>query len=122
MSVFSKDDVQATATAMTAMRAPHRGDAGRMPRVSQPVVDGGANPAAFQRRVALPFMTGDEQQDSLVCRNCALQRAVNGFPGSIQVVAMKINDLIGFDATAAQSPVPSAVERCGTKVFGPLWG
>ena len=97
MSAAAKNDVEAAAPAVTAVRAAYRGDARRMARDREPVVNGGANPAAFDRRIAAPTMSGDEEDDARATSNRAFEDMVDRAPCSIETHAMKIQGHIGLD-------------------------
>ena len=94
------------------MRIPYRRDAQRMPGMGQPIMDRGPDPASFERRVPLPLMAGNQQQNPVPGSDRPLQRAVNGIPSAIEAVAVEIEDPVGIDPASAQSTIPPAVERC----------
>lgn len=77
----------------------------------QPVVDRGANPAAFERRFALALMPRDQQQYPVSGGNRALQSAIDRLPCPIEAVAMQIQRPVGLDPARSKSPVPTPVER-----------
>jgi hypothetical protein len=106
-----KDDVEASATAMASMRTPHRGDMTGMARMGQPIMHGGADPSSRHRRLAAPFVTGNEQKHAVAGGNRLLQREIDRGPCTIEVVAMEIEHSIGLDAPAAKAPVPAPVKR-----------
>ena len=106
---------------MAAMRAPHRGNPRCMPRHGQPVVNGGTNSAALQRWIAAPLVAGDQQQNPVTGSNSAIQRMVDGGPGSIQSMAVEIEHPVRLDPPGAEAAVPAAVECRRMQVFGTLW-
>jgi hypothetical protein len=88
----------------------------------QPVVHRSAYSAAFQRRLALALMSGDQQQDPVSGSNRPLQSMVNCLPRTIEAVAMQIQRPVGHDPAGAKASVPAAVERRRLQSFGPLRG
>lgn len=105
-----KHDIEASAAAMTPMRAAHRGDVTAMARMGQPVMHGGADPPPRHRRFAAPFVTGDEQEQAVASGNRPLQREVDRDPCAIEVVAMQVEYPVGLYPPAAKAPIPAPVE------------
>lgn len=70
-------------------------------------MDRGADPAALDRRVALPGMAGDQQDDPLLVNERLFNRPVDGLPGALQAVAMKVDDTIGLDHARAKPAIPA---------------
>lgn len=95
---------------MAPVGGPHRRDARGMAGCSQPIVHGRANSAPFERRLALPFMAGNQEQNPIAARNRALQRPIDRFPGAIEAVAVQVERPVGLDLAGLQAPVPSAIE------------
>ena len=96
---------------MAPVSRPYRGDARRMTGRRQPVVYGGANSPARQRRLAVPVVPRNQQQDPVSRGNCSLQPMVDCLPRPIEAVPVEIEDSIGFDPARAEAPVPTAIER-----------
>jgi hypothetical protein len=61
-------------------------------------MDDRPDPAALQRRFALPLMTRDKQQNPVSCRNRPLQRMIDRLPGSLKTMAVQIKRSIGCDS------------------------
>lgn len=96
---FTKNDVEAAASAVTAMRTPYRGNIRSMAGNCQPVMDSGPDPAAFERRFSPPFMARDQKENPVLGCNCSLQRSVDRFPGQIKTMAVEIEHSVGLDPT-----------------------
>ena len=78
--------------------------------MSEPVVHRRANPPAFDRRIARPVMTGDEQDDALAAVDRSFERAVDRPPGVVEVEPVEIHDPIRLDRAQLEPTVPAAVE------------
>ncbi len=109
--VLAKDYIQAAPAPMAAMRGSHRSDARGMARRGEPIVNGRPDPAARHRRLALPLMTGDEQDYPVARGRGLLQRMIDRVPRPVEIVTVKIECAIGSNAAATQALVPFAVER-----------
>ena len=105
---------------MAAMRAPHSGNPRRMAGNRQPVMNGGSNSAAFQRRIAFAFMPGNQEQYAISRGDGPLQRPVDRLPRPVQRMAVQVEHAIGFQAAGAEPSVPASIERGLLKGFGPL--
>lgn len=79
--------------------------------MGQPVVHGGANLAALDRRIAGAVVSGDQQQDAITAGDRLLQATIDRRPGSIEIEAVKVQDPVRLDRAAAKPLVPAAVER-----------
>ena len=101
------------------MSAAHRCNIGCVAGCGEPVVDGGPDSAALDRRVAGSVMAGDQQEDALPSPDRLFDVAVDGGPGAIQIEAVKIDHAVWFDCPAAQSFVPGPVQR-SSMYGGPL--
>jgi hypothetical protein len=77
----------------------------------QPIVHSGPNPASHERGIALPLMSGDQQQNPVAGIDRAFQGSIDRLPGAIEAVPVKIERPVRLDPAAAQTPVPAAVER-----------
>jgi hypothetical protein len=93
----AQDHVEAAAPAVAAMRGPDRGNSLSVARHCQPIMDGGANASALDRRIAWPGMTGDQQEHPFLVNQRLLQGAVDGLPRPLQVVTMQVDDAIRLD-------------------------
>jgi len=92
------------------MRAAHRSDRGGMARGGQPVVNGGADLAPFDGRLAGSMMPGDQQQDAITARDRLFQTEVDRRPGAVQVQSVKVEHTVGISPPGGQLPVPAAIE------------
>ena len=110
-SAPAQDDVEASATAVAGMGPPHRRNAPGMAGMGQPVVDRRPDPPALERRIALPFMAGDQQQYPLTPADRAFERLVDGQPCLIKAHAVEVENPLGIDPPGAQPPVPPPVQR-----------
>ena len=72
---------------------------------------GRADCAAPHRRVAAPFMAGDQQQQPVPTSNGTRQRVIDRAPGLIQAHPVKIDGAVGRNRSFAQPLVPAAVKR-----------
>ena len=109
--VSAKDNVEASASAVTAVRTPYRCDARGMAGNRQPVMNGGPDAPPFERRLSLALMPRDEEQDAVAGRDRTLQCPVDRVPRPIQAVPVKVHDPVGLDAARAQAAVPAPIER-----------
>ena len=82
---------------MPTMGAADRGDVPGMAGNCQPIVHSGSDSAPDERWVAAALMTGNQQDHSIVLRDRALQRPVDGLPGPVEAMAMEVEDAIGLD-------------------------
>ena len=73
---------------MTPMGTPDGGNARRMARGGEPVVDCGADAATLDRRIAWTMMTGHEKDDAVAAGNRSFQRAVDRLPGAVEIHAV----------------------------------
>src|SRR4051794_36371845 len=81
-----------------------------MARGGPPVVDGGAELAALDGRLAGAMMPSDQQQNAVTPRDRLLQTEVDRRPGAVQVQSVKVEDTVGLGAPGGKLPVPAAVE------------
>ena len=63
---------------MASVRAANGGNARCVPRSGKPIVNGRADAAALDRRLARPVMTGNEQDNPVAGVNRLLETAVDG--------------------------------------------
>jgi len=106
-----QDEIEAAASAMTAVRAANGGNPTGVSGSGQPIVNGGADPSALDWRVARPMMPGDQQHDTVAGRDRLLQRLIDRVPGTVEGLAVQIDDAVGLHRPLAQRLVPAAVER-----------
>ena len=92
----AKDNIEASATPVAAMSAPHRSDAPGMPGRGQPIVNRGPNSTPFERRLALAFVAGNQQDHALSRRDGTLECPVDRLPCPVEVMAMEIKDAVGL--------------------------
>ena len=92
------------------MRAPDSGDLRRVARSGQPIVNGGADAASLDGRLAGAGMAGNQQHDAVAALDGLLQAPVDRGPGAVQRVAMEIDGAVGLDRPFGEAPVPAAVE------------
>jgi hypothetical protein len=81
---------------MAPMSASNRGDRARMARSREPVVDGGADLAALDRRIARTVMPGDQQDHAVASRDRLLQAAIDRLPGTVERHPVKIERAVGI--------------------------
>ena len=117
----AEDDVEAPAAAVATVRAANCCNAGRMARRGQPIMNGGADLAALDRRLARSRMAGHEQQDALTRSDCPLQRLIDGLPRAVEAVAMEIERSVGLDRAGPETPIPTAVESCRLDCLSWRW-
>ena len=77
--------------------------------MGQPIVDDRPDPAPFEGWIAFPFMTGNQQQNSLSSRRRAFQRPVDGLPRPVKIMAVQVEGSVRLDPPGTQAPVPSSV-------------
>ena len=92
------------------MRSANGGDVAGMARCREPVVDRPADRPTAQRRLAGTLMTGDQENHALAQLRRDVERAVDRTPSAVEAHSVKIDDAIGLDASAAEAPIPAAVE------------
>ena len=110
MSAAAQDDVQAASSAMAAMGVPDSSDARRVARRSQPIVNSGADPSTFDRRIAAAMVAGYEQHDPISSRDRLFQCTVDRPPGAIEVHAVEVENSVGDDGARTQFLVPTAIQ------------
>ena len=98
------------------MRTTHRSDVARVARMGEPVMHGRANPTALDWRLACPGMARNQQKDAVALRNSSLKPLVDRVPGTIQIMAVKVENAVGLKRTLCDLPVPAAVQR-GTRAW-----
>jgi len=101
---------------MTSVSASDGGDIRGMARCGEPVVDGGADTPALDRRIAGPVMAGNQEQDPIAGRNRLIEAAVDRLPRAIKVHPVEVEGAIGHNRAAFETTVPAAVE--GRSGFG----
>jgi hypothetical protein len=95
---------------MTPMSAANRRDRTRVARGGEPIVNGGADFPAPDRRIAWAMMPGDQKDDALAPGDRLFQPAVDRAPGAIEREAVKIEHTIGLDGTGPKTPVPTRIQ------------
>ena len=106
---------------MTRMSAPDCGNLRGMARDSQPVVNGGPNPAALDGRLAGPGMAGDEEDDTVAARDRHLESAIDRRPGLVERMPVKVDGAVRLDRSAFQPLVPAAVQCRSGPGLGRRW-
>jgi hypothetical protein len=96
---------------MPRMGSANRRDPGRVARCRKPVVNGGADLAAQDRRLARTMMARDEQDEAIPGIACAFQGDIDGPPGAVETVTVEVDDPVGLERAGAELPVPRPVER-----------
>jgi len=104
---------------MPPVSAPYGSDLRRVSRGGQPVVNRRTDPAALERRVALPFMAGNQQQHAVPARNRPLQRPVDRFPCPVQAVAVEVEGAVRVGLAGSKPSIPTPVEGRALKVGRP---
>lgn len=74
------------------MRSANRSNSVGVTRMSEPIVNGGTDLAALDRRCPWPRMAGNQQDDPILGFNSRLDPAINGAPGPIETVAVQVED------------------------------
>ena len=93
------------------MGSANRGDPRRVTRCREPVVNGGADLATPDRRLARPMMARNEQDEAIPGIACAFQGDIDGPPSAVETVTVEVDDPVGLDRAGAELPVPCPVER-----------
>src|SRR5207302_528854 len=106
-----ENDVQAPPAAMASVRAANGGNARRVPRSGKPIVNGRADAAALDRRLARPVMTGNEQDDPVARVNRLLENTVDRSPRGVEGHPVEVEHPIRLGRARAELPVPARVER-----------
>ena len=76
-------------------------------------MDGGADSPTLDRGFAAAFVPGNQQQDAFLAGNRLLECPVDGFPGAVEIVTMKVERTIGLDTAGAKTLVPTTIQgRC----------
>jgi len=96
---------------MSRMGSANGGDPRRVTRCREPVVNGGADLATSNRRLARPMVARNEQDKAIPGIARAFQGEIDGAPGAIEAVAVEIHDPVGLERAGAELPVPRPVER-----------
>ena len=96
---------------MPPVRAADCGDVGSMTGDRKPVVNCSADRAAPDRRLARAMMAGDQEDDAIAVGNRAIELPVDRAPCAIEGHSVQIDDAIGLDTAAAETLVPTAIER-----------
>ena len=112
-------DVEAAAPAMAPMRSPDGSDFLSVPGGGEPVVDGSADPSALDRRLARPRMAGDQKQHPFPVNHRPFQRGIDGPPGSVQTMAVQVDDAVRLDLPGTQAAVPMRIQIIGDGCLRP---
>ncbi len=63
-----------------------------MTRMSEPIVNGGTDFAALDRRRPWPCMAGNQQNDPIFSCNSRFDPAIYGAPGAIETMAVQVEN------------------------------
>lgn len=96
---------------MAPMRAANRRDVASVARRRKPVVHGGPNLAALDRRFSRTMVASDEENQAFTPENRVIEAAVDRVPCPIEVHPMKVDYPIGVDRSAPQFLVPAPIQR-----------
>ena len=66
--------------------------------------------SAAKGRLAGPLVAGDEQEDALAGGDRLLERSVDCAPRAVEAHAVEVDDSIGLNAAAAETPIPASIE------------
>jgi hypothetical protein len=91
---------------MSPVSAADRSDAGRMARGSEPVVNGGTDLSALQRRLARSVVPGDQKHDAFAMYDRAPKTVIDRPPRLVEVLSVQVDHPIGIVPAAFQPPVP----------------
>ena len=61
----------------------------------------------MHRRVAWAGVAGDQQKHPLGVNKRIFKRAINGLPGTIEIMAVQVDDPVRLDVARAQPPIPA---------------
>ena len=78
--------------------------------MGKPIVNGGANLAPLDGRLARAVMSGNQQQDAVAACDGLVESAIDRGPGAVEGQSVKVENAIRLDRTAAKPLVPGAVE------------
>src|SRR5690348_16042894 len=106
----AEHDVEAPATAVTPVRPADRCDVAGVPRGGEPVMNRRPDRPAPHRRLAGALVARDEQDEALALADRQFQSAVNRAPRAVKAHPVEVDDPVGFDASAAETPIPAPVE------------
>lgn len=81
---------------MPRVGAADSGDRTGMSGHCQPIVNGGANSAALDRRLATSMMTGDQQDETMARSDGSFERGIDGGPRIVERVTMQVHDPVGL--------------------------
>ena len=70
-------------------------------------MDGGADAAAPHRRLACSGMASDQQDDPILVNDRLLERPVDRLPGTVEIVAVEVDDTVWLDIAGAKLSVPA---------------
>jgi hypothetical protein len=100
-----------------AAGAPNHRDFACVSRSREPVMHRSTDRTAPDRRLSGALMTGNQQDNPLSVGDRLIERSVDCAPGAVESHSVKVDDAIGSDRTAAETPVPAPVEgRAGPGV------
>jgi hypothetical protein len=80
---------------MTPMRPADGSNVSSMARGSEPIMDGGADAPALDRRLTRAVMTGDQENDAVAACNRLIEATVDRDPSRVEVHPMEIDHAVG---------------------------
>jgi hypothetical protein len=95
---------------MAPVSAADRSDRAGVARCRKPLMNGGADLTALDRRIARTMVAGDQEHDALTAGDCLLEAAVDAMPCVVERQAVEIEHAIGLDGARTQPPVPARIE------------
>jgi hypothetical protein len=95
---------------MAAVGTAHRRNISGVAGSGEPIVNGGADGAPPDRRLARTMMAGNQKNHPLVSGSRLIERAVDGVPGAVEVEPVKVNDAVRLNDALLQAAIPAAVE------------
>src|SRR5437868_2209631 len=107
---------------MMSVGAANRGDQARVPRRREPIVNGGPDFAALDRRIARTMVTGNQQHNALAAGDRLLEPAVDCSPRGVEREAVQIEHPIGLDRSRTKPAVPARIEAVSKRRRGSLTG
>ena len=91
---------------MTPVSAADRGDGAGVARRREPVVNGGADLAALDRRIARAMVASYQADDALAAGDRLLEAAIDGIPCAVEREAMEIEHAVRLERARTEPPVP----------------
>ena len=96
---------------MPSVRAAHGSNPRCVAGCFKPVMNRRSDLAALDRGLAGAMVTGNEQHDPVAACDGLLEGTVNRGPRLVEIVAVEVEDAIGFDIARPKPTIPTAVQR-----------